>query len=75
MAVALLAVAAAGTAFDILTWTGLLPSHGAHVATPQLAAPGTLLASLTGGGAWLRWRRKQRERQDDGAAGETAEVD
>jgi len=70
IAVGLLGVAAAGTAFDVLTWTGLLASHGAHVTTPQLVAPGTLLAPLAGGGGtWWRWRRKRRERQRDAAQG------
>jgi hypothetical protein len=64
IAVALLAVAAAGTAFDILTWTGLLSSHNGHATTSQLVAPGALFAWFGGGGgAWWRWRRKRRERQ------------
>lgn len=66
--VGLLGVAAAGTAFDVLTWVGLVSSHGAHATTAQLVAPGTLLASLAGGGgSWWRWCRKRRKRQPNAA--------
>ena len=62
--VGLLGVVAAGTAYDVLTWVGLISSRGAHATTAQLVAPGTLLASLAGGGGtWWRWRRKRRERR------------